>query len=237
MSRLFAVIPAAGRGSRLGSAVAKQYLEIAGKSLLSWSLDAVLACEDIRVCAVALPDQHACHTFLESVKSERVVACVGGACRADSVRAGIAALGAEHRDWVLVHDAARPCLDRKDLENLVAAVRRRDIGGLLAQPVSDTLKEVSADQMVAATVDRSSYWRAQTPQMFRVGELSKAFDLAQDAEITDEASAMERAGYPVQIIEGSASNLKVTFAEDLELAEFWLRRSDVRSRSVSEGAV
>lgn len=249
MSRLVAVIPAAGTGSRLGAAMPKQYLEIEGRSLLAWSLDAVLACDDISVCAVALPSQQACEEFLTTTHRERggdrvvdrVVACVGGATRAESVSAGIAALAAhidlQDSDWVLVHDAARPCLDRRDVDKLVAQVLSRDTGGLLAQRVSDTLKEVTDDQLVASTADRNKYWLAQTPQMFRIGELSKALSRLQEQTFNDEASAMETAGYPVQIVEGSVSNLKVTYPEDLELAEFWLRRQRAESASPAGDAI
>jgi 2-C-methyl-D-erythritol 4-phosphate cytidylyltransferase len=152
----------------------------------------------------------------------------GGEQRADSVLAGLACLDgrAADSDWVLVHDAARPCLCADDLQRLISAVRGSDIGGILAEPVVDTVKRASADGLVEATLDRDRLWRAQTPQMFRLGELRSALQraLAAGEAITDEASAMEHAGFPVQLVRGSPANLKVTVAEDLALAAWYLQQ-------------
>ena len=128
-------------------------------------------------------------------------------------------------DWVLVHDAARPCLAGEDLMALIAAVVERGCGGLLAQPVNDTVKRVDGDLKVMDTVDRRTLWRAQTPQMFRLGDLSNALERMQGQGelVTDESSAMEQAGYEVQVIPGSARNLKVTVPEDLMIAEYYLK--------------
>ena len=154
--------------------------------------------------------------------------CAGGKTRADSVAAGLNALGAAPGDWVLVHDAARPCVPREDIQRLVAGVREAGVGGLLAQPLADTLKRGDRAGRVQSTLDRSFLWRAQTPQMFPVEALRRALAraLGDGVRVTDEAAAMERAGHPVQLIEGSAANLKVTYPEDFALAEFWLRRQD-----------
>jgi 2-C-methyl-D-erythritol 4-phosphate cytidylyltransferase len=162
-----------------------------------------------------------------------VEVCAGGDSRAASVAAGLAALPAAADDWVLVHDAARPCLPRADLDALLARVERGGVGGLLARPVTDTLKRGSADAHVLATVDRRDLWQAQTPQMFRLGELRDALDAALDsgAEITDEASAMELAGFPVVLVSGSVANLKVTYPADLALAAFWLEQSGVAAQA------
>ena len=152
--------------------------------------------------------------------------CAGGKTRADSVAAGLNALDAAPGDWVLVHDAARPCVPREDIQRLVAGVREAGLGGLLAQPLADTLKRGDRAGRVQSTLDRSFLWRAQTPQMFPVEALRRALAraLGDGVRVTDEAAAMERAGHPVQLIEGSAANLKVTYPEDFALAEFWLRR-------------
>lgn len=152
--------------------------------------------------------------------------CAGGKTRADSVAAGLNALDAAPGDWVLVHDAARPCVPREDIQRLVAGVREARVGGLLAQPLADTLKRGDCAGRVQSTLDRSFLWRAQTPQMFPVEALRRALAraLGDGVRVTDEAAAMERAGHPVQLIEGSAANLKVTYPEDFALAEFWLRR-------------
>jgi 2-C-methyl-D-erythritol 4-phosphate cytidylyltransferase len=153
---------------------------------------------------------------------------LGGANRAESVRSGLALLEtmAEPDDWVLVHDAARPCLPLEVLMAFIDTITSTAVGGLLAQPCTDTLKQVDGDGMVASTLDRSTIWRAQTPQMFRMGILCSALDRAGDAglRVTDEASAVEAAGHPVQIIEGPASNIKVTVPDDLELVKVHLRR-------------
>jgi 2-C-methyl-D-erythritol 4-phosphate cytidylyltransferase len=151
----------------------------------------------------------------------------GGETRSDSVLAALAklALVASAQDWVLVHDAARPCVLPTEIESLVAIVKTGGVGGILAEPVVDTVKQASEDGRVVATLDRRCLWRAQTPQMFRVGLLHAALAdaRASGAPVTDEASAMELAGHPVQLVSGSARNFKVTVPEDLQLAEFFLR--------------
>ncbi|MDP5052890.1 MAG: 2-C-methyl-D-erythritol 4-phosphate cytidylyltransferase, partial [Congregibacter sp.] len=121
---------------------------------------------------------------------------------------------------------ARPCLSSADLQSLIDQVTRTGVGGLLALPVTDTLKRANAESRVTATIDRDSIWQAQTPQMFRLGELSAALQSAQanGSTMTDEASAMEAAGYPVQLVRGSVGNLKVTYKADMPLADFWLKR-------------
>jgi 2-C-methyl-D-erythritol 4-phosphate cytidylyltransferase len=148
------------------------------------------------------------------------------------VQAGLQALSkqAAPDDWVLVHDAARPCLPAQDTQRLITQVTASGTGGILAEPVVDTVKQAGADGLVAATLDRSTLWRAQTPQMFRLGELRRALDQAmqQGLEITDEASAMEMAGYPVQLVVGSSRNLKVTVPADLELAAWYLQEVESR---------
>lgn len=227
MTACWAVVPAAGSGSRLGAAERKQFLELEGRSLLSWSLHALLEAVPLEGIVVSLP------AGLSLPAAERcdarVVGCTGGASRAESVAAGLAALPAAGRDWVLVHDAARPCVPASDIQRLVHSVTSSGEGAILAQPVADTLKRVDGRARVVATVDRSDLWRALTPQMFRVDELRAALAdaLASGDAITDEASAMERAGYPVRLVEGSAANIKVTYPGDLPLAAFWLARRQV----------
>jgi 2-C-methyl-D-erythritol 4-phosphate cytidylyltransferase len=153
----------------------------------------------------------------------------GAEYRSGSVLAGLVSLMsmAAPRDWVLVHDAARPCLQRNDIQRLIATVMASDMGGILAEPMVDTIKQASGDSRVLRTLDRASLWRAQTPQMFRLDELHLALVQAreQGLAVTDEASAMEAAGYPVQLISGSSANLKVTVPADLPLAQWYLERS------------
>ncbi|QIB64229.1 2-C-methyl-D-erythritol 4-phosphate cytidylyltransferase [Kineobactrum salinum] len=223
-ARCWGVIPAAGSGSRMAADCPKQFLEIGGVSLLRHSLRALLACDAVVGVVVALPG--ADPRAAELAREPRVEVVSGGARRADSVLAALRQLQkiADAADWVLVHDAARPCVAVADIERLIAQVSRSGSGALLAQPVLDTVKQADAAGQVCATLDRTSLWRAQTPQMFRLGELQAALVAALDAgvEVTDEASAMEWAGHPVQLVAGSARNLKVTVAEDLQLAAWYL---------------
>lgn len=223
-ARCWGVIPAAGVGARMAAAVPKQHLEVGGKSLLQHSLEALLAIAAVESVVVALGVNDSRVPTLRGLP--RVHLAIGGARRADSVLAALRVLQefAEADDWVLVHDAARPCLAPADGGRLVAAVLASGTGALLAEPVVDTIKRVDGDGRVLETVDRSELWRAQTPQMFRLGELLAALELALAAgvAITDEASAMEWAGHPVAVVPGSSRNLKVTVPADLALAAFYL---------------
>ncbi|PLW82302.1 2-C-methyl-D-erythritol 4-phosphate cytidylyltransferase [Kineobactrum sediminis] len=218
------VVPAAGVGVRMLATRPKQYLEVAGASLLRHSLRALLACDDIRGIMVAVsPDDP---RAAELAGLARVQTTPGGAQRADSVLAALHALQplAADDDWVLVHDAARPCIDPADIRRLMVQVESSGSGALLAEPVVDTIKQVDSAGRVEKTLDRRHLWRAQTPQMFRLGELAGALAGARQAgvEVTDEASAMEWAGYPVMVVPGSSRNLKVTTPGDLEVAAFYL---------------
>lgn len=229
MPGCFAVVPAAGIGARMGEAVPKQYLELRGVTLLEHSLRSLLQCPDVGSIAVPLHADDRWAGELPVLADQRIVTTTGAAERSGSVLAGLYALGAraQSQDWVLVHDAARPCLRQAQLRALIAQVTSTGVGGLLAEPVVDTVKQVDALGRVEQTLDRSRLWRAQTPQMFRLGELVDALERAarEGAPVTDEASAMELAGYPVQIVVGDASNLKVTVAGDLALADWYLSQA------------
>ena len=226
-SRCWAVVPAAGTGSRMGSDQPKQYLQLAGVTLLEHSLRALSGCPRISGIVVALHARDRQADTLPVLQEERVKTVIGGEERSDSVLAGLAHLlsCADPQDWVLVHDAARPCLQPADIERLIEAVIAGSTGGILAQPIVDTVKQASADALVVRTLDRATLWRAQTPQMFRLGELHRALQEAQQRGlvVTDEASAMEMAGYPVQLVVGPAANLKVTVPADLPLAAWYLQ--------------
>jgi 2-C-methyl-D-erythritol 4-phosphate cytidylyltransferase len=225
--RYWAVLPAAGTGSRMGGEQPKQYMEVAGATLLEHSLRALLDCAQLAGVVVALHPEDNRAASLPMLNDARVQMVTGAEQRSGSVLAGLDALlaRAAPRDWVLVHDAARPCLQSQDVDRLIAAVIARGIGGILAEPIVDTVKQSSADSLVVRTLDRSSMWRAQTPQMFRLQELHRALTQAQERRlpVTDEASAMELAGYPVQLVAGPACNLKVTVPEDLALAAWYLQ--------------
>lgn len=226
-ARCWAVLPAAGTGSRMGGELPKQYMEVAGATLLEHSLRALLGCEQLTGIVVVLHAQDARAAVLQIFQDPRVQTVIGARQRSGSVLAGLEHLLAlaAPQDWVLVHDAARPCLLAEDIVRLMAAVTASGTGGILAEPIVDTVKEGSDDALVVRTLDRATLWRAQTPQMFRLGQLREALTLAQQRGlvVTDEASAMELAGYPVQLIAASAGNLKVTIPADLPLAAWYLQ--------------
>ena len=228
MPHYWAMIPAAGVGRRMAAAIPKQYLPLVGQPVMVHALTALLNHPRIAgaVVAISADDEHwpAVAAALAATKPLRVVA--GGAERAHSVLNGLVALQewAAPEDWVLVHDAARPCLHRDDVDRLLTELADDPVGGLLAVPVCDTLKQADAGGRVAKTVDRSALRHALTPQMFRLGVLHQALNtaLAGGLSITDEATAMEAAGFAPRLIEGRADNLKITRPEDLALAEFYL---------------
>ncbi len=226
----WAVLPAAGRGARFGAEIPKQYLRIAGKTLLEHSLLAVLDHDDVDGAVVVLAPGDPHWPGWRELGGKPVIACVGGAERADSVLAGLHALPASvgEEQWVLVHDAARPCLRRRDLARLLAVGQADPVGALLAAPVRDTLKRADAVGKSQATEPREWLWRALTPQLFRRGGLTRALEAARRAgvRVTDEAMAMERLGLRPCLVEGSEDNLKVTTPSDLALAEFLLARGD-----------
>jgi len=224
--RLWCIVPAAGSGRRFGADVPKQYLPLAGKPMIEHTLDRLAACNEVAGFVVVLADGDAYWHDIASVRGKPVRTAIGAAERSGSVLSGLRALptdvGAD--DFVLVHDAARPCISADDVAMLVA--RGVPAGGaLLAAPVRDTLKRGNGERRVAATEPRESLWRALTPQLFRRGELTRALEAA-EAEgiaITDEAMAMERIGARPLLVEGAEDNIKVTTAADLALAAYLLR--------------
>lgn len=221
------VVPAAGRGTRTGLALPKQYVGLAGRPMLAWTLERLLAHPGISGAVVALAADDPHWPGWTRIAGKPVLTATGGAERCDSVLAGLAALPAQVAagDWVLVHDAARPCIGAAELDRLLAA-RDHPVGALLALPVADTLKRANARGESCASIDRAGAWRAQTPQMFRRGELADALAraIAEGEAPTDEAAAFERLQRHPLLVPGDARNLKVTSAEDLALAEWWLAR-------------
>ena len=224
---IWAIVPAAGRGARFGGALPKQYLDIAGVPLIGYALRAVLAHPSVGGVMVVLSEDDALWPGWTEIDGKPIRTCVGGAERADSVLAGLAALPDDVRpdDFVLVHDAARPCLRASDLERLLDLGRGDPVGAILAAPVRDTLKRAGDDGGIDATESRDRLWRALTPQLFRRFQLTRALEAARDAgvTVTDESMAMERQGHRPLLVEGSDDNLKVTTPADLPLAEFLLR--------------
>ncbi len=231
--RFWAVVPAAGIGLRMGGETPKQYLLLLGRPIIAHTLARL--CNHPRisgvVVALAADDRWWPEMRTEYARAPLVVA--GGVERRDSVLSGLDALS-EHEsalDWVLVHDAVRPCLRDEDIDRLIDTLSADDVGGLLATPVKDTMKRSNRDHRVRETVSRESLWHAQTPQMFRLGALRDALRLsvAEDRDVTDEAQAMELFGARPRLVQGHEENIKITRPEDLELAEMFLSRRQQRS--------
>jgi 2-C-methyl-D-erythritol 4-phosphate cytidylyltransferase len=221
-ARRWAVVAAAGRGERFGHREPKQYARLGDRPVLSWSLGALLEETSIAAVVVALAPGDRRFARLAESRSPRVRRCEGGARRELSVANALRALEPDARDtdWVLVHDAARPCLRRSDVRALIDALADDPVGGLLAVPLGDTLKAEGADGRCERTVPREGLWRALTPQMFRYGVLRRALALSIDRErsVTDEAAAVELLGLRPRLVRGRGDNLKVTHPEDLVLA-------------------
>jgi len=226
---LFALIPAAGAGSRMPAGAPKQFQPLAGKPMLWHAVRALDIARIEMIFVVLAKEDRAFRAQDWSAFEGRIepLYC-GGATRAESVHNGLIAAmaGIDADDWVLVHDAARPCLPRADLERLIAECEGDAIGGILALPVAETVKRVAKDEAgvarIAKSEDRSQLWLAQTPQMFRVGLLAQALHAAK-GEVTDEASAVEQLGLQPRLVLGSRRNIKVTYAEDIAIAEAILR--------------
>ncbi|MET0224819.1 MAG: 2-C-methyl-D-erythritol 4-phosphate cytidylyltransferase [Dokdonella sp.] len=217
------IVPAAGAARRMGGAVPKQYLPLAGRSVIEWALAPFLERPQIVAVVVVLADQDRRWPQTDLAGHAKILIAQGGAERMNSVLAGLTALAAHAApdDWVLVHDAARPCLQATDLDRLIDGLRDDDVGGLLAAPVVDTLKRADDGERVAQTLPRDKLWRALTPQMFRRDLLQRALSqsIASGATVTDEAQAVEALGLQPRLIAGDADNIKITLPEDVLRAE------------------
>jgi 2-C-methyl-D-erythritol 4-phosphate cytidylyltransferase len=230
--RRFALIPAAGTGMRFGGGVPKQYVPLAGLPLLRRSIDALndaVVLESVFV--VLAPDDKLYVERVGKVRGVEALYC-GGPTRGESVKNGLDAIGshADADDWVLVHDATRPCVDVTTLNRLLHELEQEPVGGLLAVPLADTLKraEAGAGLRAMSTESRDGLWCAQTPQMFRFAILQHAFRNVDIARITDEAQAVEALGIRPRLVQGSASNIKITYPEDVALAEAILEQRRAR---------
>lgn len=225
--KYWAIVPAAGFGHRLGAPVPKQFLELGGRTVLEHTLESLWSIAKLEGLVLVSHGHPALASILERYAEHKLIRAPGGAERCHSVLNGLAALEelADDDDWVLVHDAARPCVRQHDVHLLINKLATHEAGGLLGTPVRDTMKRVDGQRRVSATVERTDLWHALTPQMFRYGLLKKSLEtaLADGYEVTDEASAMEHAGYRPQMVEGHADNIKITQFEDLELASFFLQ--------------
>lgn len=222
--RYFVVMPAAGIGQRMGEKTPKQYLEIDGQTLIERSLQVFINATEIQRVVVALHPQDQHWANLDIARNHKIDTVIGGATRAQSVLSGINNLMGTHhakpKDWVLVHDAVRPCFN--SIASLISKTKQHPVGGLLGLPISDTVKFVE-DNHVDHTVPRQQLWRAQTPQIFRIGLLHDCLTRALKAgvSITDEASAIEWGGYKPLMIQGASSNIKITTPDDLAFARAW----------------
>ena len=226
------LIPAAGVGLRAGGAGPKQYQPLAGRALVAHTLDAfrALGAELATLALVVAADDAQAARALPGFPAprgqggEELLLPVGGATRADSVYEGLRALqsrGASPQEWVLVHDAARCLVTPAQIRALIAACLPDPVGGLLALPLPDTLKQADEGDRVTATLPRAHKWLAQTPQMFRIGLLAQALEAARASgqAVTDEASAVEALGLAPRLVPGSAQNFKITYPDDFALAE------------------
>ncbi|WP_094752356.1 2-C-methyl-D-erythritol 4-phosphate cytidylyltransferase [Psychromonas sp. CD1] len=216
------VIPAAGIGQRVGAKIPKQYLKILDQSIIEYSLAPFIAHPNIHRIIVSLAHDDIWFKYLSIAQHPKIEIVEGGAERVDSVLAGLQKI--EKDEYVLVHDAARPCLKKSDVDKLIQHVLKTGQGAILASKVCDTMKRTNAQNQILKTVARENLWHALTPQMFNNGLLIKAILAVRGTnDITDEASAMEYYGVPVQLIEGRMDNLKITCPADLKLAEFYLK--------------
>ncbi len=231
--RVVAIVPAAGTGTRMGDPLPKQYLDINGKPMIIHTLLAMARVVRIEKIVVVIAADDAywdglLQRFGEEIRHRLSVHRVGGKTRAASVLNGLTAVSAEFNkdDWALVHDAARPCIRSELIEQFLDELEDEAVGGLLALPVADTLKRSSVDQRVETTVERQHLWRAQTPQMFGIEMLSRALAAAPAA--TDEAQSVEMLGYQPKLVIGESTNLKVTYATDMKLAQILLMEGGSR---------
>lgn len=225
-TKYWAVVPAAGVGKRMNANCPKQYLPLAGQTVIEQTLHNLLRADVFTAISVAISVEDPYWPELPIARHQQVITAPGGKERADSVLSALKALRAQASDddWVLVHDAARPCLMPSDIHLLINTLANDPVGGILALSSHDTLKNVQEGSIVA-TLDRSQVWRALTPQMFRYGMLKSALEANEgNPAVTDEASALELQGWQPKIVEGRPENIKITRPEDLALAAFYLQQ-------------
>lgn len=226
---IWCVVPAAGRGQRFGAVIPKQYAPLVGVPMLIRTLDRLISHPRVAGLMVALADADEFWPGLDELEGKPVRTCVGGVERADSVLSALDALASQCNsdDWVMVHDAARPCVRHHDIDLLLEQGMVHPHGAILAAPIRDSVKRGSAGAAITESLDRSVLWRALTPQLFRYGVLRNALraalsDSAVRPRITDEASAIELQGGQPLLVKGADDNIKVTSLHDLALAEFIL---------------
>lgn len=233
MSKFLALIPAAGAGSRMGNELPKQYLSLNNRPMIYHAINTLCQNQLIAgVFVVLAPNDDEWFKYDWSEFSEKlIVLSCGGLTRADSVLNGLTAAKQKNlvdtNDWILVHDAARPCLTSIQLDQLINELSIDEVGGLLAVPVADTLKRSNTKNRVAHTESRENLWQAQTPQMFRYDLLTHALRSATSINVTDDASAVEALGFHPKLVLGDAYNFKVTYPQDLALAELIIQKRNI----------
>ena len=225
-NKCWAIVPAAGIGQRMGHATPKQYLNLAGKAVIEWSLERLLSCTAVEKIVVAVQSDDDRWSKLSCAHHPSIETVAGGAERFDSVCQGLTALKniATPDDWILVHDAVRPCITAAAVNSLLDSIHGHGVGGLLAFPMRETLKKVDEHHDVIGTLNRGELWAAQTPQVFRHNVLKQALDYCQQHSIfaTDESMAVEALGLKPKVVLGSVDNIKITWPEDLTLAALLL---------------
>lgn len=237
VDKFIVVVPAAGVGKRMQADCPKQYLRIHGESILSHTVNKLLSHPRISEVILALGDNDQYFAESKLAVNPKVIRVSGGKERVDSVLSGLHAVNLQKYPWVLVHDAARPCVSHQDIDELITQCLSHDIGGILASPVRDTMKRGNGVEQVdgvnvnsiANTVEREQLWHALTPQLYKTHELISSISsaLENNLPITDEASAIEFANLPSLLISGSSENIKVTHPDDLALAEFYLNKQQM----------
>ena len=228
-SKFWGVVPAAGVGKRMNADRPKQYLLLSKKTVIEQTLTRLIESDVFEKIVVAISDGDPYWDNLPISKHKKIIRANGGKERADSVLNALAEIEnvADENDWILVHDAARPCITTNDIKKLISELEHDEVGGILALSSHDTLKDVDGLQILS-THDRNRIWRALTPQMFRYGALKKSLEIHQgNNAITDEASALEFQGLSPKIVEGRADNIKITRPEDLALAQFYLAQQNI----------
>lgn len=233
VNKITVIVPAAGIGSRMSSSIPKQYLPIGSKTVLEHTLNILVSHPAVSHVVVALNKNDTHFDHLAIASHHKIARIYGGSERVDSVLNGLETI--QDEQWVMVHDAARPCLEHKDIDKLINIIENNNepdmlfkySGAILAKPAIDTMKQTqSSSTLIHTTINRETLWHALTPQLFQAKLLKKAIKTAQLAgqTITDEASAMEYSGHRVKLVAGASSNIKITLQEDLALAEFFLQQ-------------
>lgn len=225
-AKYWVIIPAAGVGKRMSVDKPKQYISVKDKTILEHTINCFIDREEITAVVVVISKEDEYWPGLDVARHDKIITAAGGVERYHSVANGLQVLQdkAEEHDWVLVHDAARPCLNQSAIDRLIIELRSHGVGGILALPCRDTMKRANSSGEIVETVERESLWRAQTPQMFRYGKLHAAIEkiLSDDIVVTDEAMAMELLGYRPMLVQGHQENIKVTRKDDLQYLELFL---------------